>query len=114
MTKLSSTKLSPCVCGGKPYGPVDIGVSNRLFIRCEPCGYMVGGYSKVSARNLWNAAMRNLSIDNLDRAWAEINAFRMVHSDDWERQENYNDAIGDAIEITEKLGGMDPAKRNKE
>ena len=67
MTKLSSTKLSPCVCGGKPYGPVDIGVSNRLFIRCEPCGYMVGGYGKGAARNLWNAAMRGLSMEGKEK-----------------------------------------------
>ena len=67
MTKLSSTKLSPCVCGKEPYGPVDTGLSSRLFIRCERCGYMVGDYSKGAARKLWNAAMLGLSMEGKEK-----------------------------------------------
>ena len=65
--KLSSTKLSPCMCGRTPYGPVDIGLSKRLFLRCEPCGYMTGDYSKGAARKLWNAAMLGLSMEDKEK-----------------------------------------------
>ena len=50
----------------------------------------------------------------LDQAWAAIGVLILVNEDDWEREENYNAAIRDALEVIEKLGGMDPALRGKQ
>lgn len=58
----------------------------------------------------YTAEIENMPAEELpiDLAWAEINSLRLVFNDDWLRQEHYNEAVDDALEIIEKLGGRDP------
>lgn len=72
------------------------------------------GIHQEAHRIGYDAGLR-AGLAKLDQAWAEITALAMRHSYDWEREEeNYNEAIIDALNIIEKLGGMDPIKRRME
>ena len=51
---------------------------------------------------------------NLDQAWEEINALGGVIDRAVPHDVGYDSAIGDALEIIEKLGGVDPLIRSKE
>ena len=59
-TTLSLTKLSPCICGAEPYGPVLIW-GGRHWVRCEACRHIVGAFGKREARRVWNATMYGFS-----------------------------------------------------
>ena len=61
----------------------------------------------------YGAGLR-VGLAKLDQAWAEINAQGGVIDRTVPYDVGYNSAIGKALEIIEKLGGMDPAERSKE
>lgn len=84
--------------------------------------------ASVGAMELWrddNLRIAQLFVDagngslvvgmaKLDQAWAEINALGGVIDRTVPYDVGYDSAIGKALEIIEKLGGMDPAERSKE
>lgn len=57
---------------------------------------------------------RREGLSKLDQAWAQINAQGGVIDRAVPYDVGYDSAIGDALTIIEKLGGMDPQKRGKE
>ena len=57
---------------------------------------------------------RREGMAKLDQAWAQINAQGGVIDRAVPYDVGYDSAIGDALTIIEKLGGMDPQKRGKE
>ena len=61
----------------------------------------------------YDAGLR-VGLAKLDQAWVEINAQGGVIDRTVPYDVGYNSAIGKALEIIEKLGGMDPAERSKE
>ena len=46
----------------------------------------------------------------LDQAWENINSLGGAPTDEYER--GFNDAIGEALEVIEKMGGMNPDIRS--
>ena len=49
--------------------------------------------------------------NKLDVAWEEINALGGYYDEDDEYGRGFNEAIGHALDIIERLGGVDPATR---
>ena len=119
MTKPSSTNLSPCVCGAAACGPEKDMDTGMPAIWCSMCWYRILCMNKSDAIALWNAAMRGLSIANLDQAWQRIyDLFEKPNSqahDEVLFDVNHGErsAIHWALSEIEKLGGMDPSKRSK-
>ena len=65
MTKLSSTKLSPCVCGGEPL--TNLSYARTATIECDKCFRLIGAINRRQAARMWNAAMRGLSMEGKEK-----------------------------------------------
>lgn len=66
MTKLSSTKLSPCACG---YGEARYSFfesayyANKHKVECRRCPNAIAAGTRSTAEKMWNAAMLGLSME---------------------------------------------------
>ena len=67
MTKLSPTKLAPCVCGNMPSVPSREWSWANWHVMCTICTNQVKHRSVRGARKLWNAAMLGLSMEEKEK-----------------------------------------------
>ena len=71
------------------------------------------GMHQEGYRICYDAGLRE-GMAKLDQAWAEISALRPYDDSEGSTEFGYSNGLIDALEIIEKLGGMDPQKRGKE